>query len=66
MTIEQIRYALSEIEQSFSIAMENGAESLALAILAKRDQLWNELVQRIQAEDPYATEADIRYFEHND
>lgn len=66
MTIEQIRTALADVEQSFSISMDNGAESLAMAILAKRDQLWNELVQRIQAMDPYTTEADIRYFEHND
>jgi hypothetical protein len=36
---------------------------LANAFHAKIDWLWSELVKLIQAEDPFTTEADIRYFE---
>lgn len=63
MNIEQIRTALSHMEQNYALAMEAQDYSLANAFSDKIEWLWGELVRVIQAEDPYATEADIRYFE---
>ena len=63
LTIDQIRTAMDEIELSYTIAMDNGAEGLASAIRDKLQLLWAELIEKIRAEDPYTTEADIRYFE---
>jgi hypothetical protein len=63
MTIDQIRAALSHIESNYSLAMDTGEYGLANAFHAKIDCLWSELTRLIQAEDPYTSEADIRYFE---
>ena len=63
MTVDQIRIALSFIEENYTLALDAGAYGLAAALKDKRDLLWSELVRTIQAEDPYTTEADIRYFE---
>lgn len=68
--IETIRRALTEIEAAYEGALDAqvaGREDgkRAVALLKARDQLWDLLVMEIQAEDPYTTEADIRYFESN-
>ena len=63
LTIDQIRNSLTHMENSYGVAMDSGAYGLAGAIKDKIDGLWEELVGRIRAEDPYTTEADIRYFE---
>ena len=66
--VDTIRRALTEIEAAYEGALDAqvaGTEdgSRAVALLKARDQLWDLLVRTIQAEDPYTTEADIRYFE---
>jgi hypothetical protein len=63
MTIDQIRAALDHMESNYGLAMDAGDHGLADAFHAKIDWLWGELIRMIQAEDPYTTEADIRYFE---
>lgn len=63
MNVDQIRTALDHMEQNYALAMDAQDYSLANAFSDKIDWLWNELVREIQAEDPYATEADIRFFE---
>lgn len=63
MTVDQIRTALSHMERNYALAMDAQDYSLAMAFSDKIEWLWGELVREIQAEDPYATEADIRYFE---
>jgi len=63
MTVNQIRTALDYMESNYSLAMDSEAYDLANSFLAKIDWLKDELVRQIQAEDPYTTEADIRYFE---
>lgn len=66
MSIDEIRFALTVNENTYAIALDEGQNETAMRILAQRDRLWDELVRQIQAEDPYTTEADIRYFEYND
>ena len=63
MTVDQIRAALLHMENNYGLAMDAEDYSLAAAFKDKIDYLWGELVSKIQAEDPYTTEADIRYFE---
>jgi hypothetical protein len=63
LTLDQIRTAIPLIRKNSETAFANEAYSLADMLLRKADSLWDELVRRIQAEDPHTTEADIRYFE---
>jgi primosomal protein N'' len=63
MKIDQIRTALDELESNYDMAMNFRAYPLANHLLKQIDALREELVRQIQAEDPYTTEADIRYFE---
>jgi hypothetical protein len=63
MTIEQIRTALDHMEHNYTLAMDAGEYGLANAFHSKIDWLWAELTRMIQLEDPYTTEADIKYFE---
>ena len=63
MNINQIRTTLDELESNYDMAMKFGAYPLADHLLKQIDTLREELVRQIQAEDPYTTEADIRYFE---
>ena len=65
MKIDQIRTALDELESNYDMAMNFRAYPLANHLLKQIDALREELVRQIQAEDPYTTEADIRYFEQN-
>jgi hypothetical protein len=65
MTIDQVRTALDHMETNYGLAMDAGDYGLANAFHSKIDWLWSELTRLIQAEDPYTTEADIRYFEQN-
>jgi hypothetical protein len=53
------------MEENYALAMDAGDYGLANAFHSKIDWLWSELIRQIQAEDPYTTEADIRYFEGN-
>lgn len=69
--IDTIRKALTEIEAAYErtldiqVAEPDNEEiaGRAVALLKAHDQLWDLLVRTIRAEDPYTTEADIRYFE---
>jgi hypothetical protein len=63
LTIEQIRFALSQMELNYKLAMENESYGLANAFLSKIDRLREMLVNLINIQDPYTTESDIRYFE---
>jgi primosomal protein N'' len=63
MKIDQIRTALDELESNYDMAMNFRAYPLANHLLKQIDVLREELVRQIQTEDPYTTEADIRYFE---
>lgn len=63
MNINQIRTTLDELESNYDMAMKFGAYPLADHLLKQIDVLREELIRQIQAEDPYTTEADIRYFE---
>jgi hypothetical protein len=63
LTIDQIRSSLDFMERNYSIAMDAEAYGLANAFLAKIERLRDQLIAVIRAEDPYASEADIRYFE---
>lgn len=63
MTIDQIRAALAHMEENYSLAMDAGEYGLANAFHAKIDWLWEELIRQVPIEDPYTTEADVRYFE---
>ena len=62
-TIEQIRTALDELESNYSMAMDFKAYPLADHLLPQIRALQDKLVELICAEDPYTTEADVRYFE---
>jgi hypothetical protein len=63
MTADEIRTALDYLETNYGLAMDGEAYGLASALKDKIDLLWTELVRVIQINDPYTTEADIRYFE---
>jgi hypothetical protein len=63
MNIQQIRDELEMLESNYAMAMDFKAYALAdhlhPQILALRDKL----VALVCEEDPYTTEADIRFFE---
>lgn len=63
LTIEQIRFALAQLETNYGLAMDHEAYGLANAFLSKIELLKKMLVNLIQIQDPYTTEADVRYFE---
>lgn len=63
LTIEQIRFALSQMETNYNLAMDQEAYGLADAFLSKIDRLREMLVTLIKIQDPYTTDADVRYFE---
>jgi len=62
-TVDQIRTILDELESNYSMAMDFQAYPLANHLLKQIDALRVELVGLIMAEDPYTSEADVRYFE---
>lgn len=62
-TVDQIRTILDELESNYSMAMDFQAYPLANHLLKQIDALRDELVGLIMAEDPYTSEADVRYFE---
>ena len=69
--INTIRKALTEIEAAYGTVLdiqvaEPDNEEIAgraVALLKAHEQLMDLLVRTIRSEDPYTTEADIRYFE---
>jgi hypothetical protein len=63
MTIERIRTALDELESNYGMAMDFKAYVLADALRDQILMLQDALVKAIVAEDPYTTEADVRFFE---
>lgn len=63
MTVDQIRTALDWMETNYGLAMDHEDLGLAQAFYDKIKRLQKQLIQAIQATDPYASEADIRYFE---
>jgi predicted translin family RNA/ssDNA-binding protein len=63
MTIKQLREALDFMESNYEMAMDFKAYSLAEALRDKILILQNQLVEAIVAEDPYTSEADVRFFE---
>ena len=63
MNIDQIRVALDELESNYSMAMDFSAYNLANHLLKQIDNLREELTRQIMIQDPYTTEADVRYFE---
>lgn len=63
MNAQQIREALVEANIRHDDAIAAGDIDKALEIDHARMYLQDWLVQEIMKEDPYATEADIRYFE---
>ena len=63
-TAETIREEMSEAEQCFAAAIEFEQYGRAFELKLQIKDLFEELVRVIQAEDPYTTEADIRYFEN--
>jgi hypothetical protein len=65
LSINEIRENLTSLEDSFSAAMDNHQFDVAAIIHAKIGGMWDLLVATIKAEDPYTTEADIRFFENN-
>jgi hypothetical protein len=63
LTLEQVREGLVWLQRNYETMLDSGAYDLANMIGAKIDAYKQELISRITAEDPYTTEADIRYFE---
>ena len=63
LTIEQIRFALSQMELNYSLAIDSEAYGLANAFSSKIDRLREMLINLIQIQDQYTSEADARYFE---
>jgi hypothetical protein len=63
MNIQQIRDALEMMESNHKMALDFEAHGLAVALRDKVGVLREQLIQAIIAEDPYTTEADIRFFE---
>ena len=60
---EQIRKRMTLLEETFARAMDEGHYGLAMQLKGMLEDDFRNLVAAIQAEDPYTTEADIRYFE---
>jgi hypothetical protein len=63
MNINQIRQQLEMLESNYGMAMDFEAYPLANHILKQIDTLRAELSRLITEDDPYTTEADVRYFE---
>lgn len=63
MTVSQIRTTLEELESNYEMAMNFRAYPLADHLQLQITQLQDKLVELICAEDPYTTEADVRFFE---
>ena len=63
MTVDQIRTALDELESNYSMAMNFRAYPLADHLREQILMVQDALVKAIVAEDPYTTEADVRFFE---
>jgi len=63
MTVNQIREQLEMLESNYAMAMNFKAYPLADHLLPQIRALQDKLVKLICAEDPYTTEADVRYFE---
>jgi hypothetical protein len=63
LTIDQIRDAIKSMIRNSKLAFAANDFGLSRALDAKAKGLWAEFVMRIQNEDPWTTEADIRYFE---
>ena len=63
MNIQQIREALTEANIRYEDAVARGEHDKAFDLDHARMYLQDWLVQEIKKEDPYSTEADIRYFE---
>lgn len=63
MTVKDIRDALEIMELNYQMAIGFRANTLAEALRDKILLLQDQLVKAIVAEDPYTTEADVRFFE---
>ena len=63
LTIDQIRDAIKAMLHNSKLALAANDFGLSRAFRDKAKSLWTELVMRIQNEDPWTTEADIRHFE---
>ncbi len=63
LSIDQIRDGIHFIRRNAKAAIDAGDPSLARCLNDKAEQLFSALVMRIQNEDPWTTEADIRHFE---
>lgn len=63
MNIDQIREQLEMLESNYSMAMDFSAYDLANHLLKQIDKLHEELFRQVMIQDPYTTEADVRYFE---
>ena len=63
-TAETIRKEMTEAEQCFAAAIEFEQYGRAFELKLQIEDLFAELVGVIQSEDPYTSEADIRYFEN--
>lgn len=63
LTIDQIRDAIKAMLHNAKLALAANDFGLSNVFDNKAKSLWAEFVMRIQNEDPWTTEADIRYFE---
>jgi hypothetical protein len=63
MTINQIREELEMLESNYAMAMDFKAYPLADHLLPQIHALQDKLIELICSEDPYTTEADVRFFE---
>jgi hypothetical protein len=62
-TLDQVRDGLDWLQRNYESLMEHGEYDMANMISKKIDEYQIELIGRITSEDPYTTEADVRYFE---
>lgn len=60
---DQIRKRMTLLKETHARAMDEGHYGLAMHLKGLLEDDFRNLVAAIQAEDPYTTEADIRYFE---
>jgi hypothetical protein len=63
LTLDQLRDGLEWLQLNYKSLMGHGEYSMADMISKKIDEYQIEIIGRITAEDPYTTEADVRYFE---
>lgn len=59
----QIRKRMTFLKETHARAMDEGHYGLAMHLKVMLEEDFRNLVAAIQAEDPYTTEADIRYYE---